>query len=114
MNTEHLINGYRKILDTIYSPKNFYARTKQFLKEYRPMHTAKFRLRISHLCALIKSMVRLGFVGRERFQYWKLMAWSLIRRPRLFPLAVTFSIYGHHFRKVFSKHEKSLLAGSSH
>jgi radical SAM superfamily enzyme YgiQ (UPF0313 family) len=115
MSTEHLINGYRKILETIYSPKNFYARTKQFLKEFRPVvHSAKFRLRISDISTVIKSMVRLGFVGRERFHYWKLLAWSLVRRPRLLPLAITFSIYGHHFRKVFNKHEKALLAKPSH
>jgi hypothetical protein len=45
-------------------------------------------------------MVRLGILGRERFQYWKILAWTFFRRPRLFPLSVTFAIYGHHFRKV--------------
>ncbi|HUL00111.1 MAG TPA: B12-binding domain-containing radical SAM protein [Nitrospirota bacterium] len=114
MNTEHLLTGYRKILDTIYSPKNFYARTKQFLKDYRPVHVVKFRLRISDFSTVIKSMVRLGVVGRERFQYWKLLLWSLLRRPRLLPLAITFSIYGHHFRKVFNKHQKALVTGPSH
>lgn len=111
MDAEHLINGYRRILHTIYSPKHFYARTKQFLKEYRPVQATKFRMRISHFAALIKSIVRLGIIGRERFQYWKLMSWSLLRRPRLLPLAITFSIYGYHFRKVFLQHEKALRSG---
>jgi hypothetical protein len=26
--------------------------------------------------------------------------WTLVRRPRLLPLAVTFSIYGFHYRKI--------------
>jgi len=30
--------------------------------------------------------------------------WSLFRRPKLFPLAITLSIYGYHFRKVFEQH----------
>jgi hypothetical protein len=29
--------------------------------------------------------------------------WSLFRRPRLIPMAITLSIYGHHFRRVFRK-----------
>jgi hypothetical protein len=28
------------------------------------------------------------------------LLWTLFRRPRLFPEAVTFAIYGYHFRKV--------------
>ncbi len=107
MNTETLLNGYRTILNTIYSPKHYYSRVKNFLKEY-PAKKRKvpFRLPVSHLMAAIKSIVRLGIIGRERFHYWKLFFWSLFRRPRLFPLAITLSIYGFHFRKVFKRHEK--------
>ena len=36
MNHETLINGYKKILDTIYSPKHYYKRVRTFLKQYRP------------------------------------------------------------------------------
>jgi len=111
MNTEHLINGYRKILHTIYSPKHYYARMKRFLKEYHPPKARGGRFRFNHLKALIKSAVRLGIIGRERFQYWKIIFWSLFRRPKLLPLAITLSIYGFHFRKVFKRHEKILGAG---
>lgn len=104
MNHEALIDGYKKILQTIYSPKHYYARVKRFLAEYTPKQAREFRLRFSHLKAAVKSVVRLGIIGRERFYYWKLVLWSLFRRPRVFPLAITFSIYGFHFRKVFRNH----------
>jgi hypothetical protein len=52
----------------------------------------------------MKSMFILGIIGKERFYYWRLFLWSLFRRPRLFPMAITFSIYGYHFRKVFEQH----------
>jgi hypothetical protein len=45
--------------------------------------------------------VVLGVKDRARWQYWKILLWSLFRRPSLFPMAVTFAIYGFHFRKVF-------------
>jgi hypothetical protein len=32
--------------------------------------------------------------------YWKLLFWSLFRRPRLMPLAIGLAICGFHFRKV--------------
>jgi radical SAM superfamily enzyme YgiQ (UPF0313 family) len=110
MSTEALVDGYRRILSTIYSPKHYYTRVRKFLKEYRPGPVRGFRFRYSHLRAALLSMVRLGVIGRERFQYWKLFAWSLFRRPRLLPHAITLSIYGYHFRRVFRQHEKRLRA----
>ncbi len=112
MNAERLVNGYRSILRTIYSHKEYYARVRQFLREYRPAGKRRFRLPYSHLRAALLSVVRLGIVGRGRVQYWKLLLWSLVRRPRLFPHAITLSIYGHHFRRVFMRHEKRLQSAS--
>jgi hypothetical protein len=48
--------------------------------------------------------VRLGILGRERVQYWKLLAWTLLRRPDAISYAVTFAIYGYHFRKICELH----------
>ncbi len=53
-----------------------------------------------YIGALFKSILFLGVVGRERLHFWKLFFWSLARRPRLFPLAITYAVYGFHFRKV--------------
>lgn len=103
MNHETLISGYRKVVHTIYSPKHYYARVKKFLKEYKPMQAKTFHFRFSHLEAGFKSIFRLGIIGRERIYYWKLFFWSLFRRPRLFPLAITLAIYGFHFRKIFKR-----------
>lgn len=108
MSSDALLNGYRSILKTIYSPKHYYARVRNFLKEYRPSETRSIRVPAAYVLAGFKSMVRLGIIGRERCHYWKLFFWSLFTKPRLFPLAITFSIYGFHFRKVFARHEKQL------
>jgi radical SAM superfamily enzyme YgiQ (UPF0313 family) len=104
MNVEALLKGYRHTLESLYSPKHYYARVKRFLKEYRPTQPRIFRVRLMHLKAFSKSIVLLGVIGKERIHYWKLFFWSLFRRPKLFPLAITFSIYGHHFRKVFEQY----------
>lgn len=103
MKTETLVNGYRSILTSIYAPKNYYGRVIRFLREYRPMRRGSFHVRSGHLGAFFKSVVMLGVVGKERFQFWKLLFWSLARRPRLLPLAITFAIYGYHFRKITEK-----------
>ncbi len=99
MNVETLMNGYNKILNTIYSPKHYYKRVITFLKEYKPKKTQS-HFKLSHLNAFLKSIWFLGIKGKGRLHYWKLISWTLVRRPRFFSLAITFAIYGFHFQKV--------------
>lgn len=101
MNYNTLLNGYKKVLDTIYSPAQYYGRLMKFFKEYQPLQKRVFRFHTYYLGALFKSIFHLGIIGKERYYYWKLFFWSLFTRPRLFPVAITLSIYGFHFRKVF-------------
>jgi len=104
MNLQTLLDGYTNVLRAIYGPKEYYNRVRRFLKEFKPSQPKRFQFRVGHLKALVKSSVLLGVIGKERVQYWKLFAWSLLTRPRLFPLAITLAIYGFHFRKVFENH----------
>jgi len=95
-----LINGYKKVLDTIYSPKQYYERIKTFLKEYKPLKAKTSLPQFEHLKAFVRSVWFLGIKEKGRRYYWRLLAWTLLKRPRLFPISVTLAIYGLHFRKV--------------
>jgi len=99
MKLETLVQGYHTVLKTIYSPQNYYARVKRFLKDYKPTQPRGWRVTYTDLRAFVRSTLVLGVIGKERIHYWKLMLWSLFTRPRMLPLAVTLSIYGFHFRK---------------
>jgi len=103
MSLDVLREGYKRIMRHIYTPKHYYRRVLTFLREYRPPRV-KARLSRTRLLAGARSTVRLGVLGRERFHYWRLMAWTVLHRPSLLPLAVTLAIYGHHFRKVCERH----------
>ena len=101
MNYNTLINGYKRIVKTIYSPVNFYERLKVFLKEYKPQSKKLTKLSLNDIGAFLKSIWFLGIHGRERFHFWKLLVWTISRKPRLFRIFMTCAIYGFHFRKVF-------------
>ncbi|MGD8343408.1 MAG: DUF4070 domain-containing protein, partial [Desulfobacterales bacterium] len=103
MDLTALSDGYKRIMGHIYSPRIYYERVRTFLKEYKAPE-AKLPLSIRDLMAFLRSCIRLGIFGKERFQYWKLLLWTLRKRPQLLPLAITFAIYGHHFRKVCEIH----------
>jgi len=100
MSFETLQAGYRKIMETIYSPRVHYERIRIFLREYT-LQQNKTHLDVQHMLAFFRSIYHLGIKSRGRFQYWRLLAWAAIRRPKAFPLAVTLAIYGYHFRKSF-------------
>ena len=65
---------------------------------------SSLRLEPQYILALWRSIYQLGIRGAERVQYWRLFFWTLFRRPRLFPVAITLAIYGFHFRQVAALH----------
>ena len=106
MDRETLISGYGKVLAGIYSPKPYYERVMRFLRDFKPARRKRrqgrgLRWLAGRLVAMAKVNFRLGVIGRERLQYWRLFFWTLFTRPGLFPLALSLAVYGHHFRKSF-------------
>jgi radical SAM superfamily enzyme YgiQ (UPF0313 family) len=102
MDPQALLDGYKKILNKIYSPKYYYERVMLFIKDFEPKKKKVFRLNPNYILALLRSMLKLGVIGKERVYYWKLFFWSLFYKPRSFSLAILFAIYGFHFRKISS------------
>ncbi|MFH2064495.1 MAG: B12-binding domain-containing radical SAM protein [Pseudomonadota bacterium] len=99
MGMEKLLDGYQSIMKQIYAPKNYYRRVRTLLRELKEPEISQ-PLNVQRFLSIFRSAFRLGILGRERFQYWQLMLWTLIRKPRLMPVAITLSIYGYHYRKV--------------
>ena len=99
MGLDTLREGYGNMMQYLYSPSHYYKRAMTFLREYK-MPKTSIRLDFQRLLAVFRSSIRLGLFGKERFQYWKILSWTLFCRPRLVPLAITFAIYGHHFRRI--------------
>ncbi len=100
MDSEKLLDGYKSILKTIYSPKYFYERVMVFMKDFEPKKKKVFHLNPNYILALFRSIYKLGVLGEERIYYWKLFIWTLFRKPQLFSLAILFTIYGFHFKKI--------------
>jgi radical SAM superfamily enzyme YgiQ (UPF0313 family) len=104
MKKELLINGYKEILNTIYKPNNYYARVQTLLEEYKPkpkswnLHSTRWNLQ-----GFMNSVWFMGFREPGRWHYWRLMASTMLRRPKSLPLFITLSIYGYHFRRVIEQ-----------
>ncbi|MCX6328901.1 MAG: DUF4070 domain-containing protein [Bacteroidia bacterium] len=107
MNYHELLEGYKKIIQNIYTAKPYYRRIRQFLLNYRRPHVRQKKIEFSYLKAFIKSIVLIGIVNKGRSEYWKFFIWTLLRRPGLFTDAMTFAVYGYHFRTVYGLNNKN-------
>ncbi|MFZ2864652.1 MAG: B12-binding domain-containing radical SAM protein [Ignavibacteriaceae bacterium] len=100
MNYKNLIQGYSRLLNTIYSQEEYYNRLKIFLKEYNvPEWTPKI-INLEQLKAFLRLLWLLGIIEKGKKYFWKLFFVSLWRYPRKFPTAMTLAVYGFHFRRV--------------
>jgi len=104
MNYKALIDGYKRVLYTIYSPKCYYERILMLLRNIKPLQKKRYQFHLCYLTALLKSIWHLGIIGKERIYYWKIFFWTLFRRPQLFPMAIIYAVYGFHFRKIYKNY----------
>ena len=103
MDREKLIEGYKKVLKEIFSPKNYYARIITFLGEYKKVATETKMSINSNVQALFRAVWKLGFWGRGKLDFWKMFFWTLFKRPQLMSEAITLAIYGFHYRLIMAE-----------
>ncbi len=114
MNRETLINGYRNLVNTIYAPENFYKRITTLVKEYRPKTKAgRSQMKWSLVKGFFNCVWFLGIREKGRRYYWKLFAFTLFTRPKLFPMSMMLSVHGYHFRKVMRERTNVYIPGNA-
>ncbi len=98
MDPVKLVEGYKAVLQGIYSIKPYYERVFTFLKEHK-LKNSSCKFKMSHIGVFFRSILILGVREKGRKHYWKLILWTLFKKPRSFPVVITLAIYGFHFRK---------------
>ena len=98
MGHKALLDGYKNIMATIYSPRNYFKRIETFVESYRP--TVKNFISKEDLFAALKSTWKIGIMSRARFFYWRLLLRLSIRKRKAIPVAIELAVYWLHFDKV--------------
>jgi radical SAM superfamily enzyme YgiQ (UPF0313 family) len=101
MGKKKLIKGYKQVITSIYSPKEYYKRINTFVKDYKP--SVKYRPSIQYLPyfnAFIKSVWHIGFLSRARFMYWKLLIKTGFTKTKALPTVVELAINREHFGRI--------------
>jgi radical SAM superfamily enzyme YgiQ (UPF0313 family) len=101
METVTLIEGYQRILRTIYSPAEYYRRALDCLSLMRKDEAEPRRSGIlKDIVAFIRVTFKLGVCDPARIEFWRYMRRAITSHRRNFSNAVTLAAMGYHFRKV--------------
>jgi len=101
MGKKELVEGYKNLLSTIYSPKQYYERIHTFIRNYRP--SVKSRASKQDCLAFVKSMWNIGVLSKARIRYWNLIIRTFLTRRKALYIAVELAIYGLHFERITKK-----------
>ena len=94
MDSKVLLEGYHRILQTIYNPREYFQRASAFLSQLGT--TAHPPVVWSDVLALARSLWHQGLFSNYRREYWKYFFQSLHRHRAHFSQAVALAIMGHH------------------
>ena len=103
-----LIKGYQSIMQTIYSPREYYERVLDSMKRTaqqfsEPTHYGL----ISGFTTLTRVFLRLGVIDRERKEFWRFFTQSLIRHRSRIADSLRLAAVGYHFRKLSDAYSQS-------
>ncbi|MCB1026003.1 MAG: B12-binding domain-containing radical SAM protein [Acidobacteria bacterium] len=104
MDRDLLIDGYRSLLKTIYSSKEFYQRAYDCLSRVKSKKAGHGRITITDISFAIKSVVKivlkLGVRDRDRASFWNYLFHVGFQYPRSLGDGIALAAMGYHFRKV--------------
>ena len=101
MDKTRLVEGYQRILRTIYNPAEYYQRALDCLS--RLTHDGPEPYQggiISSVTAFMRVVLALGVRDHERLEFWRYLKRVTISHRKYFAHAVTLAAMGYHFRKL--------------
>jgi len=101
MDREILIEGYKRVLTTIYDPtlKNYFERCLTMLQHLKHTQHSVRKVGKTEVMAIAKSIKRQLF-SRQGPAYFRFLVKVLQNYPKKFPEAVRLAIMGYHFEKI--------------
>src|ERR1051325_5203370 len=103
-----LIKGYQSIMQTIYSPREYYqrvldSRTRTAHSFSEPTHYGVIRA----LTTLTRVFLKLGVFDRERKELWRFFTQALIKHRSRIADSLRLAAVGYHFRKLSDAYSES-------
>jgi radical SAM superfamily enzyme YgiQ (UPF0313 family) len=94
---ESMVEGYIRVMETLYHPEIYFERCREHLRHWRSSAGLAGRTGLGDLPVLWRSIRAQGLAGSYRRAYWRFLAWVLRHHPNKLSLAVAQACAGHHF-----------------
>jgi radical SAM superfamily enzyme YgiQ (UPF0313 family) len=102
MGAKTLQKGFQQIVRTIYSTNNYCQRVWAFLKETKSPEI-KINPFLYGFLPILRSLYFLLIQDKERIHYARLLAWTMLNRPKMFGRALKLVVAGQNFRKLINE-----------
>jgi len=99
MDEKKMVDGYRRIISTIYTPKNYFKRAETLIERIPAVKFEGRKILKEDVKALFLSLLKQGF-SKYAFSYWKFIFKTIFRNPQNLPLSFSISVKGYHFFKI--------------
>jgi len=109
MDPAFLIQGYQTIMQTIYSPREYYQRVLDSLRQTatrhfsEPTHYGAFQA----VTTLTRVFLKLGVFDRERKEFWRFITRALFKHRSRIADSIRLAAVGYHFRKLSDAYSRS-------
>ena len=101
MDPARLIAGYQRIMQTIYSPAEFYQRALDSMKRTAIRGSAQQHYALGNtIASLLRIGIRLGVLDRERREFWRFIARTVTSHRQKISDSLRLAAMGYHFRKL--------------
>jgi hypothetical protein len=100
MDAARLVEGYKRVLRTIYSPAEYYRRALDCLSHLTEVPEPRRSTLAADVAAFARVVLALGVRDPARAEFWRYMQRTVTSHRRNFAHAVTLAAMGYHFRKL--------------
>ena len=105
MDAQKLLEGYRRILQTVYSPREYFERASLFLTQLGA--AARTPRGFAEFLAAARSLWRQGLRSNYRTEYWKFLLRAARRHQPRWGMVFRLAIMGHHFFELAQAQENT-------
>ena len=108
-----LIKGYQRIMQTIYSPREYYERVLDSMKRTAQQFTEPTNYGVIRaVAALTRIFVKLGVLDSERREFWRFVTKAVIKHRTRIAESLRHAAMGYHFRKLSDAYAENLNANA--
>jgi radical SAM superfamily enzyme YgiQ (UPF0313 family) len=94
---EQMVAGYRRVLENLYSPDEFFRRCRENLERWKQVPGSARRPGLRDFRNALRAIRGQGVSGPYKRAYWRFLRWVVRHQPQKMARALAQAAAGHHY-----------------